>query len=125
MLSCSSLTGTGSFDDNRRKPFVLFLGPFRGPFFHQGLKWFLFVLFFTVLAFTHVSCSLYLGLIGGAENNALPIDLCRPRHLHHLNLTTTAVFRLSPASAWTGFITSDLLLGYRWALVDSIIDLDR
>ena len=79
MLSCSSLIGTGSFDDNRRKPFVLFLGPFRGPFFHQGLKWFLFVLFFTVLAFTHVSRSLYLGLIGGAENNALPIDLCRPK----------------------------------------------
>ena len=83
MLSCGSLTEIGSFD-KKRKPFVLFLGPFRGPFFHQGLEWFLFVLFFTVLAFTHVSLSLHLSLIGCAENNALPIDLCRLKHLHCL-----------------------------------------
>jgi hypothetical protein len=69
MLSWSSLTEIGSFD-SKRKPFVLFLGPFRGPFFHQSLEWFLFVLFLTVLAFTHVSRSLYLGFIGRAENNA-------------------------------------------------------
>ncbi len=60
MLSWSSVTEIGSFD-SERKPLVLFLGPFRGPFFHQGLEWFLFVLFLTVLAFTHVSRSLYLG----------------------------------------------------------------
>jgi hypothetical protein len=63
MLSCSSVTGIGSFD-SKRKRLVFFLGPFRGPFFHQGLEWFLFVLFFTVLAFTHVSRSLYLDFIG-------------------------------------------------------------
>mgnify|MGYP003693912787 CR=1 FL=1 len=40
MLSCGSVTEIGSFD-SKRKPFVLFLGPFRGPFFHQGLEWFL------------------------------------------------------------------------------------
>ena len=80
MLSCGSLTEIGSFD-SRRKPFVLFLGPFRGPFFHQRLEWFLFVLFLTVLAFTHVSRSLYLGLIGW-WNNASP-TLCRLAHLHH------------------------------------------
>ena len=58
MLSCGSLKEIGSFD-SKRKPFGLFLGPFRGPFFHQGLEWFLFVLFLTVLAFTHISHSLY------------------------------------------------------------------
>lgn len=83
LVRCGSLTEIGSFD-KKRKPFVLFLGPFRGPFFHQGLEWFLFVLFLTVLAFTHVSRSLHLSLIGCAENNALPIDLCRLKHLHHL-----------------------------------------
>ena len=83
VLSCGSLTEIGSFD-SERKPFVLFLGPFRGPFFHQGLQWFLFVLFLTVLAFAHVSRSLHLGLTGSAENNAWPIDLCRLEHLHRL-----------------------------------------
>jgi len=83
MLSCSPLTEIGSFD-SKRKPFVLFLGPFRSPFFHQGLEWFLFVLFLTVFAFTHVSRSLHLGLIGWAENNARPIDLCRLKDLHRL-----------------------------------------
>jgi hypothetical protein len=53
----------GSYD-SKRKPLVFFLGPLRGPFFHQGLEWFLFVLFLSVLAFTHVSRSLYLDLIG-------------------------------------------------------------
>jgi hypothetical protein len=82
MLSWSFVTEIGSFD-SKGKPPVLFLGPFRGPFFHQGLEWFLFVLFLTVLAFTHVSRSLYLGFIGRAENSALAIDLCRLTHLHH------------------------------------------
>ena len=77
MLSWSSVTEIGSFD-SERKPLVLFLGPFRGPFFHQGLEWFLFVLFLTVLAFTHVSRSLYLGFIGRAENNALPYRSLSP-----------------------------------------------
>ena len=81
MLSCGSVTEIGSFD-SKRKSFGLFLGPFRGPFFHQGLEWFLFVLFLAVLAFTHVSLSLYLGWIGCMENNASPINLCRPTHLH-------------------------------------------
>jgi hypothetical protein len=81
MLSCSSVTEIGSFD-SKRKPLVLFLGPFLGSFFHQSLEWFLFVLFLTVLAFTHVSRSLYLGWIGCMENNASPIDLCRLTHLH-------------------------------------------
>jgi hypothetical protein len=67
MLSYGSLTEIGSFD-SKRKPLVLFLGPFRGPFFHQGLEWFLFVLFFTVLAFTHINHSLYLRLIGCGNN---------------------------------------------------------
>ena len=102
----------GSFD-SERKPFVLFLGPFRGPFFHQGLEWFLSILFLTVLAFTHVSRSLYLGLIGSAENNALPIEICPPSTYTALS-TTTAVFRLFPASTWAGFITSDFLAGYGW-----------
>jgi hypothetical protein len=65
---------------NKRKRFVLLLGPFRGPFFHQGLEWFLFGLLLTILAFTHVSCSLCLDLIGCAQSNALPIDLCRFKH---------------------------------------------
>jgi hypothetical protein len=63
MLSLGSVTEIGSFN-RKRKSFVLFLGPFRGPFFHQGLEWFLFVLFLAVFAFAHVSRSLYLGLIG-------------------------------------------------------------
>ena len=84
MLSRGSLTETRSFD-SKREPFVLFLGPFRGPFFHQGLERFLFVLFLRILGFTHVSRSLYLGLIGGAENDALPIDFCRFKHLHRIN----------------------------------------
>jgi hypothetical protein len=83
MLSCSSVTEIGSFD-SKRKPLVLFLGSFLGSFFHQSLEWFLFVLFLTVLAFTHVSRSLRLGLLSCAENNALPIDLCRLKHLHHI-----------------------------------------
>jgi hypothetical protein len=83
MLSCSALPEIGSFD-SKRKPFVLFLGPFRGSFFHQCLEWFLFVLFLSVHAFTHVSRSLHLGLIGCAENNALPIDPCRLKHQHRL-----------------------------------------
>lgn len=78
------VTEIGSFD-KKRKAFVLFLGPFRGPFFHQGLEWFLLVLFLTVLAFTHVSCSLHLGLIGCVENNAsayrsLPPQAPTPPH---------------------------------------------
>ncbi len=51
----------GSFD-SKRKYFVFLLGPFGGPFFHEGLEWFLFVLFLTVLAFTHVSRSLMFGV---------------------------------------------------------------
>jgi hypothetical protein len=82
MLSCGSLTEIGSFD-SKGKPFGLFLGPFRGPFFHQGLEWFLFVLFLSVLTFTHVSRSLYLGLIGYVENK--PIGLCRLTHLQPLH----------------------------------------
>ena len=84
MLSYGSLTEIGSFD-SKRKPLVLFLGPFRGPFFHQGLEWFLFVLFFTVLAFTHINHSLYLRLIG-CGNNA---------HLHR-RINDHSVFTLSP-----------------------------
>ena len=42
----------GSFD-NERKRLVLFLGPFRGSFFHQGLQWLLLVLFLTVFTFAH------------------------------------------------------------------------
>jgi hypothetical protein len=84
MLSCSSLTEIGS-SDSERKRFGLFLGPFRGPFFHQGLEWFLFVLFFTVLAFTHISHSLYLRLIR-CGNNA---------HLHR-RINDHSVFSLSP-----------------------------
>jgi hypothetical protein len=60
---CGSLTEIGSFD-SERKTFVLFLRLFRGPFFHKGFEWFLFVLFLSVLAFTHISRSLYLSLIG-------------------------------------------------------------
>jgi hypothetical protein len=71
MLSCSAVTEIGSFN-SERKSFGLFLGPFRGPFFHQGLEWFLFVLFFTVLAFTHISHSLYLRLIGCVETTRTP-----------------------------------------------------
>jgi hypothetical protein len=83
MLSCASLTEIESFD-KKRKPFVLFLGPFRGPFFHQRPKGFLFILFLSVLTFTHVSRSLYLGFIDSAENKASPIDLHRLKHLHRL-----------------------------------------
>ena len=50
---CGSLTKMGSFD-RKRKAFVLLLGFFRGPFFHQRPKGFLFVLFLSVLTFTHV-----------------------------------------------------------------------
>jgi hypothetical protein len=78
MLFCGSLTEIGSFD-SKRKPFGLFLGPFRGPFFHQGLEWFLFVLFLTVFAFTHISRSLHPGLIGHAKNNASPIRSLPPQ----------------------------------------------
>ena len=46
--------GERSFD-NERKGLVLFLSPFRGSFFHEGLQWFLLVLFLTVLAFAHDS----------------------------------------------------------------------
>lgn len=84
MLSCGSLIEIGSFD-SKRKPFGLFLGPFRGPFFHQGLEWFLFVLFLTVLAFTHVSRSLHLDLIGCARKQriayrSLPPQAPTPPH---------------------------------------------
>ena len=65
---------------NKRKRFVLLLGPFRGPFFHQGLEWFLFGLLLTILAFTHINRSFCLDLIGCEESNALPIDLCRFKH---------------------------------------------
>ena len=78
MLSCGSVTEIGSFD-SERKPLVLFLGPFRGPFFHQGLEWFLFVLFFTVLAFTHISHSLYLRLMAAWKTT----------HTYTAALTTT------------------------------------
>ncbi len=87
MLSCSAVTDIGSFN-SERKSFGLFLGPFRGPFFHQGLEWFLFVLFFTVLAFTHISHSLYLRLIGCVENNA---------HLHR-RINDHRVFSLPPTA---------------------------
>ncbi len=81
MLSCNSLTETESFN-SKRDPCVLFLGPFRCPFLHQGLQWFLFVLFLTIFALTQVSRSLCLSLIGCAGNNALPSDLCRLKHPH-------------------------------------------
>lgn len=60
MLSGNSLTETGSFN-SKRDLFVPFLGPFIGPFLHQRLDRFLFILFLTIHAFTHVSCSLCLG----------------------------------------------------------------
>jgi hypothetical protein len=72
-----SLIEIGSFD-SKRKPLVLFLGSFLGSFFHQSLEWFLFVLFLTVLAFTHVSRSLYLSLIGCAENKAIAYQSLPP-----------------------------------------------
>ena len=55
----------GSFD-NERKRLVLFLGPFRGSFFHQGLQWFFLFLFPAVFAFAHncyslINASLKLG----------------------------------------------------------------
>ena len=39
--------------NNERKGFVLFLSPFCGSFFHQGLQWLLLVLFLAVFAFAH------------------------------------------------------------------------
>lgn len=42
----------GSFD-NERKGCVLFLRPFCGSFFHQGLQWLFLVLFFAVFTFAH------------------------------------------------------------------------
>jgi hypothetical protein len=110
MLSCSSVTEIGSFD-SKRKPLVLFLGSFLGSFFHQSLEWFLFVLFLAVLAFTHVSRSLRLGLLSCAENNALPIDLYRLSTytiLLPIPLSLTAIDRqslpavlmISPQAAW-------------------------
>jgi hypothetical protein len=113
----NSVTEIGSFD-SQRKSFALFLGPFRGPFFHQGLEWFLFVLFLTVLAFAHVSRSLYLGLIRCLENNASPIDLCRRTHLHH-RITTTVFLDFPPTAIamriiFTASLTSCLGISYRW-----------
>jgi hypothetical protein len=96
MLSCGSLTEIGSFD-SKRKSFALFLGSFRGPFFHQGLEWFLFVLFLTVLAFTHVSRSLYLGLIGWWKTTHR-LSVFAASRTYAASLTTIAVFGLSPAS---------------------------
>jgi hypothetical protein len=88
MLSCGSLTEIGSFE-SKRKPLVFFLGPFRGPFFHQGLEWFLFVLFLSVLAFTHVSRSLYLGLIGCAKTTHR-LSVFAASRTYTVALTTTA-----------------------------------
>jgi hypothetical protein len=110
MLSCGSLKEIGSFD-SKRKPFGLFLGPFRGPFFHQGLEWFLFVLFLTVLAFTHISRSLYWGLIG-CPKTMHRLSVFAASSTYTASLTTTAVFRVF-SHFHTGFITSDFLLGYR------------
>ena len=62
-LSTCAPRNIGSFN-RKRKPLVFFFGPFRSPFFHQGLKWFLFILFSTVVTFTHVNRSLCWGLIG-------------------------------------------------------------
>ena len=42
----------GSFN-NELKGCVLFLSPFRGSFFHQGLQWLLLVLFLAVFTFAH------------------------------------------------------------------------
>ena len=42
----------GSFN-NERKGCVLFLGPFRGSLFHQGLQWLFLVLFLAVFTFAH------------------------------------------------------------------------
>jgi hypothetical protein len=42
----------GSFN-NERKGCVLFLSPFRGSFFHQGLQWLLLVLFLAVFTLAH------------------------------------------------------------------------
>jgi len=50
----AALSRRRSFD-NEGKGLVLFLSPFRGSFFHEGLQWFLLVLFLTVLAFAHDS----------------------------------------------------------------------
>ena len=76
----TSLAATGLFS-RKRKPLVFFLGPFRGPFLHQALQWFLFILFSTVVAFTHVKRSFW---YDRRASNALPIDLCRLKHLHRL-----------------------------------------
>jgi hypothetical protein len=112
----NSVTEIGSFD-SQRKSFALFLGPFRGPFFHQGFEWFLFVLFLTVLAFTHVNRSLRLGLIGCGKQRiayrSLPPHALTPWH-------TTTVFLDFPPTAiamriiFTAPLTSCLGISYRW-----------
>lgn len=61
--------------NRKRNAFVFFLGPFRGPFLHQSLEWFLFVMFSTVGPLTHVKRSFCFDRLRGS--NALPIDLCR------------------------------------------------
>ena len=56
MLSSCSLTETESLSFNcYRNPSVVFLGPFFCPFLHQGLHRLLFVLFLTIIAFTHLA----------------------------------------------------------------------
>jgi hypothetical protein len=97
MLSCGSLTEIGSFD-SKRKPFGLFLGPFRGPFFHQGLEWFLFVLFLTVLAFTHVSRSLHLDLIGCARKTTHCLSIFVASSAYTAALTTTVFLDFPPTA---------------------------
>lgn len=85
------LTEIASFD-NKRKNFVLSFGPFHGPFFHQGLEWFLFVLFLTVLAFTHVSRSLSgFDRLRGKQQPIAYRSL--PPQAPTASLTTTPVFR--------------------------------
>ena len=114
MISCALLTlTTYRLFDRQRKPFGFFLGSLGGPFFHQTFEWFLFILFFTVLAFTHVNRSFLVALDKLRRKQRIAYRLCRLEHLHRV-LLTTAVFRLFPASTWTGFVTSDFLLGYRW-----------
>ena len=73
MRSCSAALSRTVLLDDQRKGFVLFLSPFRGSFFHQGLQWFLLLLFLTVLAFAHDRYSLMPSLAGSAKR-CLSID---------------------------------------------------
>ena len=70
MLSCA-LSPRSDHLIVSENPLFSFLALLSALFSHQGFEWFLFVLFLTVLAFTHVTRSLYLGLIGCAENNVI------------------------------------------------------